>query len=620
VKDLASVNGEFGSILVDIKTAGDKDNTKKVIREVKKILLDVSKDTGLKFYLAGDAIIHYSLGEYIRRDFFVFLLPTYLIIILLMVVTIGRLRDIVISLTTITLSLIWSMGIIAVLGKTINNVTVGIMPLVLCISLEDIYYIHNAYYKRLPILKDKKAAFKDAIRHTIGPCFFTSFTTVIGFGSLLANNIKPIIDFGILGSIAVIFAFVIAVIFIPSIHLLLKMPEDLDKKPRFKINPRPLIAALEKFIIRKKKLVWFIVPLIFLASLVGISKIKIETDHLTFFHKKSEAYKGTKVIENNLAGASNLEIVLSVDEVDGIKNPEVLREKEKLEFFLREQDKIDKAVSITSFLKDMNRAMHDYDEYYYRIPETREMVAQYLLVYSMSPRRNDVEKDFVDSPYRLGRIRCRMSEHNSTLILKLIDRIKVYIARHIHPSIKVRITSYPVIYSNMVNSLASGQLRCLILVFFSLFIATAVYFKSLKIGLLALIPNIIPITVVFGFMGYAGITLNVATAMTAGIAIGLAMDDTTHIFSHFKHNYSANPDYEKDTINTLYQLGEPMIYSSLLMMAGYLVLALSQFRLTVFFGFLCALTIFIALLSDVFITSWILINFKPKFRKDGLTA
>ena len=116
-------------------------------------------------------------------------------------------------------------------------------------------------------------------------------------------------------------------------------------------------------------------------------------------------------------------------------------------------------------------------------------------------------------------------------------------------------------------------------------------------------------------MGFAGITLNVATAMTTGIAIGLAMDDTTHFFTRFKQRALSNPDYSKNIRETFRELGEPMMYSSFLMMAGYLVLAFSQFRLTVFFGFLCALTIFVALLCDLLITPWILMTFKPDFKQ-----
>lgn len=222
-------------------------------------------------------------------------------------------------------------------------------------------------------------------------------------------------------------------------------------------------------------------------------------------------------------------------------------------------------------------------------------------------------KSLIDSG--LARIRCRMSEHNSTKILNMIENIKKYARNNINPNLTVRVTSYPVIYSNMVDSLARGQLRCLIIVLISLLLVTSIYFRSLKIGLLALIPNIIPISVTFGVMGHLGITLNIATAMTSGIAIGLAMDDTTHFFTYFKQRYSKNPDYIKDTKSCIMRLGEPMMYSSYLMIAGYLVLVLSQFRLTVFFGLLCALTIMVALICDLFITPWILMVFHPAFTR-----
>lgn len=615
-KDLTSLDGQFGALLVDIKNVTGEKHTKETVETISRFLLKESQRSGIKFYLAGDAIINHSLGEYMQRDFFAFLLPTYAVLIFLLIITVGRLRDITISLITITLSLLWAIGTISLLGKTLNNVTIGIIPLILCIALEDIYYIHSAYYSRLRDLRDKKRAFEEAISHVIKPCFFTSFTTVIGFGSLMVNNVKPILDFGIIGSACVMFAFIIALLLIPSIHLLLPMPIDLEKKFKFKINAARLLTKIGKFTLKRQRMFWWLISGILLFSIVGIFRIRVETDHLTFFHKNSEVYKATTFVENNLAGVSNLELTVRSVHAGGIKDPHNLRMMEKLSYFLRNTPKIDKALSIVDFLKDMNRAMFDNDEKHYTVPDTRGLVAQYLLLYSMSPRRNDIEKDFVDHPYRLGRIRCRTSEHNSTAILNMIKQIRAFVSLHFPPDLIVKITSYPVIYSNMVDSLARGQMKCLILVFFCLLIVTSIYFKSLKIGLLAMIPNIVPITFSLGIMGWAGISLNIATAMTVGIAIGLAMDDTTHFFTYFKDRFCEDADYVKNTQKTLCALGEPMIYSSLLMIAGYLILLSSKFHLTTLFGFLCALTIFVALLSDIFITTWIIITFKPKFKKE----
>jgi hypothetical protein len=614
LKDLASTDGRFGALLVNIENVPGEKPTSQVVTAIKKILQEKGRQTGLRFYLGGDAIINHSLGEYMKRDFFAFLLPTYLILTLLLIVTVGRLRDVVVSLITITISLVWTVGVIALLGKTLNNVTLGIIPLILCIALEDIYYLHNHYYTSLKALGNRREAFRQTLKEITAPCFFTSFTTVVGFASLMANNIKPILDFSIVGSLSVMFAFIIAIIFIPSTHLILGAPIRLDIKPKYKINPLPLINNVARFVYNRRRAFWVGIPFMFIIALIGIFRIHIETDHLSFFHKNSQVYQSTTFIENNIGGVSNLELTIGIQEESGVKKPSTLREIDKLALFLRRQKNVDKAMSIADFLKDMNRAMYDYNESYYRIPDTRGLVAQYLLIYSMSPRRNDVEKDFVDYPYRLGRILCRMSEHNSTAILKLVNKTKTFAANNVPGNLAVKVTSYPVIYSNMVDSLARGQIRCLVLVFFALFILTSIYFRSIKIGLLAMIPNMLPITFTLGFMGLTGITLNIATAMTAGIAIGLAMDDTTHLFTRFKQKFSADPDYVGDTTQLMRELGEPMMYSSFLMMAGYLVLVLSQFRLTVFFGFLCALTIFIALLSDLFITPWLLMTFKPKFK------
>lgn len=616
LKDLASTDGKFGSLLVEIKSTSNnqKQHTKEVVDKLKNLLKEESKKTDYKLYLGGDAIINYSLGEYMKTDFFVFIIPVYILMTFLMRITMGRWRDTIVSLITVSLSMLWSMGVIPLIGRTFNNVTIGIIPLIFCIALENIYFIHDIYYDRVRILKDKVKAFREALVLIFRPCYFASLTTVIGFGSLMVNNIKPLVDFGILGSLASIFAFVIAVVLIPSFHILLKIPPDLEKKPEFKINATRFIMALTRFIENKGKWFWWGIALVILISVIGIFRIRVETDHLTFFHKDSETYKSTIFIEKSLAGVSNLEIVVDTKKIDGVKDPENLKEIEKLVNFLRQQSEIDKAMSIIDFLKDMNRALYDNDEAYYRIPDTREAVAQNLLVYSMSPRRNDIEKDFVDYPYQLARIRCRLSEHNSRKIIALIERIKSFTKEQIRPDLEVKMSSYPVIYSNMVNSITQGQAEGFLLCIVTLLATAVYYFRSFRVGALTMIPNVIPILFILGFMGWTGITLNVGTALTIGIALGLIMDDTTHFFNRFEINLSQQPDYGKNMRQTFLLVGEPMIFSSVVMTVSYLVLLFSQFRLTAIFGLLCALTTLVALFSDLFLTPWLLITFKPKFK------
>jgi len=616
IKDLNSVDGRYASILVDIKNDPEKNHTQEVVDFLKILLKKESANTGYKIYLGGDAIINYSLGEYMKNDLFRFMAPLYILIAVLLIMTIGRPRDILIALSYITITLIWATGAISLLGKTVNNVTTGLIPLILCLGLESIYYFHSYYYDNLKLIQDPRQAFEKALNELLAPAFFCSFTTVVGFVSLMVNDVKPIFDFGLIGCLAVAMDFVIVCLFVPSVHILMKMPKDLDRRPALSMNSISIFAKRGNFIEKYKKFFWVAIPAIIIFSVIGITKMKIETDHLAFFHKNSDVYKATTFLEKNLGGVSNIEILVEADKDDMIKEPKVLAEIDRLVNFVRQQEKVDKVMSIIDFLKDMNRAQYDNDESYYKIPETREAVAQYLLLYSMASRRNDIEKDFVDYHYRIARIRCRISEHNSAKILALVKRIKNFAGSEMSPSLKVKITSYPVIYSNMVDSLSRGQFGGMALGVIMLSICAIIYFRSSKLGVLVMIPNVIPILFTFGMMGYTGITLNIGTAMTCGIAIGIAMDDTTYQFTRFLKEVSKNHNYAEAMKRTLFALGEPMTYSSMLMIAGYLVLMFSQFHLTVLFGALCAFTILTALLCDLLITPWIFITFKPRLKNE----
>jgi len=613
LRDLVDKNARYTAIIVEVDNTKDRMRISMVVQKIRAILKRESEATGRVFYLAGDAVINAELGEYMLRDFFVFVVPIYVIIAFILVLTFRSVRGVLLPLATVGVCHVWLLGLLSFMGVALDNCTVGLTPLVLCIALEDIIYIMAIFNQNYTRIKDKMGALHETVSHLGIPCLLTSFTTVVGFSSLMLNRIPPIRAFGLMGSLGVIMTFFICIILVPSVLALLSTPA-------FRVAPRErgflehFLSGTVRIIFRKKYLFWLGFFVLMAYSVAGILKIEVNTDYLKFFKKNSDIRRSTKFIDENLAGTGTFEITLMTKEPGAVKDAGFQKNLEKFVTHLRKAPEIDKAISIDEFLKDMNKAMNSEDSAFYRLPDTRKAIAQYLLLYGMSGRRNDVEKDYVNYPYTKARIQCRHALHATAPVERFVASVRGHMKENLQSGLVGKITSYSVVYANMAKALVFGQMQGLVVALITLWLTMSVYFRSIRNGLISIIPNILPISFTLGTIGWLGINMNIATAMISCIAIGLALDDTIHYFARFRDELKKDGDYEKATLRSLTGIGSAMVFSSLMMASGFIVLVLSDFRLMLLFGALNALTVFMALCSDVFMTTTCLATFKPKMR------
>ena len=613
LRDLVDREARHAAIVIEIRNTKDRMRVSKVVQEIRAILKRENASSGTVFYLAGDAVINADLGKYMIRDFFAFILPIYLIIAIILALTFRSVRGVFLPLATVGVCHIWLLGLLSFAGVALDNFTVGLSPLILCIALEDIIYIMAIFAQNFARTKDKMNALLETVSHLGVPCFLTSFTTVVGFSALALSRIPPIRAFGVIGSLGVVMTFFICIVLVPSVLLILS-------PPRFSVMPKGYVL-LERFlsvtvrkIFRKKHLFWSGYFVLIAYSIAGISRIEVNTDYLKFFKNNSDIHSATKFIDENLAGTGTFELTLATKERGTVKNPVFQKNLEKLVAHLRSAPEIDKAISIDEFLKDMNKAMNSEDDAHYKLPKTREEIAQYLLLYGMSDRRNDIEEDYVNYPYTEARIQCRHPLHATAPVERFVSGVREYMKKNMQLNLVGKITSYSVVYANMAKALVSGQMQGLLVALIALWLTMSVYFRSIKVGSIAIIPNMLPISFTLGTVGWLGIDMNIATAMISCIAIGLALDDTIHYFARFRDEIKKDGDYEKATLRSLKGIGSAMIFSSAMMASGFIVLVLSDFRLVLIFGALNALTVVVALFSDVFITTTCLATFKPKMK------
>ncbi|MBN1573811.1 MAG: RND family transporter [Deltaproteobacteria bacterium] len=587
----------------------------KMVEDVREMLNEVVPDN-IDFYVAGTPPIKRDMGSFLKRDQMVFTPLTFFLMALILYLAYRSVKCTVLPLFMVIIVLTWALGFIAITGRPITVVLSMLQPLLIVMTVAHSIHLLSHYNENNLMIEDKFKSLRTTLTHMLLPCSLTTITTAFGFSSLGISKIPPIKDFGFFTAIGVVFAFAIVLTVVPIILFYIKAPKVkvVDKKTAG-LTER-VLKGLLLFVMKRKVHVVLTCILITAFSIFGIFKIEIETDFIKYFKKDSDIYVSTFFIQEHLTGTSSLNVVIEGNEEGVIKEPRVLYQMEKLQKYLESKPQVRKTISILDFLKDMNKAMHDGDPKYYTIPETRNLVAQYLLLYSMSGDPDDFDR-FVDFTYEKGTVTTRLIHMSSQELRKFINETKDYCENNFTDDLTVRVTGDTVLYNNMDRSMVDGQIKSILLALFTIFLVMSLVFRSFYLGSLSMIPNLIPIFLTLGLMGWMGIHLNTSTIMIGSVAIGIAVDDTIHFMTRYFREIREGRDVESAIKNTLMNTGKPIIFTTMVVGSGFFVLLFASFVPVKWFGSLTAFTMFSALIGDLIVLPVILLIARPKFRGWG---
>jgi predicted RND superfamily exporter protein len=439
-------------------------------------------------------------------------------------------------------------------------------------------------------------------------------TTIAGFASLLTHIMPPAKDLGIFASFGILLAFLFSMTFAPAWLALLPIPKVLaegKRKERLEMLLRGITRFITKYPITPKILV-AVGVILAIISATGIRKIVVDTNPMNYYNDDYPLVISTNLLNAKLGGAMTVDVVFDGD----IKSPDVLAKMQEIQGYMNSLPHIGKTMSMVDYLKQMNKAMHADDPAYYTIPESRDLVAQYLLLYSVSGDPEDFDR-VVDYEYRKGHLIGRVNVAGTTEIAETVELIEKYIAQHFDtvqtPKVE-SITGFSVLFKELIPLVVRGQMRSLLLSLGIIFVLGALAFRSLIAGLFTIFPISIAMLIVFGLMGYSGIELNIATAMLSSILIGVGVDYTIHFLYHYREEVQhARLNPHKALEVTLTTSGKGIIYNALSVVVGFCILMLSQFLPVYFFGWLLTFSIIACLVGALTLLPAAVLVFKPKF-------
>jgi predicted RND superfamily exporter protein len=570
---------------------------------------------GNPHYMAGSPIGRSELFRCMRRDFSTLLPIGMLLLILAMYLIFRNYLCILLPFIAISLSVVWTVGIMYLAGTELNFFSVLIPTILFIIGTADCIHILSQYQDCRATCRTKSEAVRRTTRMMLAPCFLTTLTTMIAFLSLLACRIEALRLFGVFSATGMGFAFLLSITLLP-IGLSIGDTKPLSlRKPPSEVFLGTL-GRTHRFNVTSKGLLLPVFLAFLLVTGYGAFRLHVETDPAKFFGRKMRLVTDMLFIEQKLGGFIPFFVVIEGQEEDRIKDTTLLNKMDRLGDFIRKQKGVDKVVSGSDLIKYMNFRLHENDPKAYRIPADRKAVAELLLMASLSDDSGMLSR-FFDYDYSKACLAIRFRHHDFDSYKGLMDAILPYLASEFGavPDVTTYVTGTNMMLANTLMPFLQGLKQGLVFAGAAIFTLMIIVFRSLWFGFISMLANAVPITITFGVMGLLGISLNFATAPIAAITLGIAIDDTIHFLTRFKREFAEDCDYEGAIARTMDSVGKPILITSVILTAGFFIFLLSNFQYTRNMGMLISFTVIGAILGDLVLLPVLLLVTKPPGRR-----
>ena len=546
-----------------------------------------------KVHITGLAMMNNAFGESSQNDMQTLVPMMFLTIIVVLGVLLRSVSAVLGVVIMISSTIMFAMGGMGWLDWKLTAATAGIPTILMTMAVADTVHLLVTFLHNMRNGETRIEAMKDSLRINLQPIFITSITTGIGFLSMNFSDVPPFHDLGNVVAIGVMFAFVLSVTLLPALMMILPIRIKATKQ-----KDGHAMMRLSDFVIANQK------PLLWGMGLIGIAIIsfvpqnRLDDQFVEYFDETVDFRQATEFSNDNLAGIYTLQYSLNQGESGGVSDPVFLQSVENFSQWLRTQDEVMHVQSITDTFKRLNKNMHNDDPAQYRLPESRELAAQYLLLYELSlPYGLDLN-DQIDIDKAQTRINITLTNLHTEEMLAMEKRVSSWLSEN-EQQVNFTVASPNLMFAHIgkrnVSSMLIGTTIALIIISFILVIAL----RSTRIGLISLAPNLIPAGMAFGLWGITVGMVGMSLSVVAGMTLGIVVDDTVHFLSKYlRARREKGFDAEQAVSYAFNTVGIALWVTSLVLVLGFFVLGQSHFALNADLGAMAAITIAVALIMD----------------------
>jgi predicted RND superfamily exporter protein len=600
----------------------DSKGRTKVINDIIDKTNEYTAATSIPTHISGLPLIRTEVADRIAHEMKWFVIGSLILSALILLLMFRSVKTTLLSLLVVIISVIWSVGIMYLFGYKITLLTAVIPPLIVVIGIPNCIYFLNKYHSTYKKTGNKEQSLIDMVSKMGIVTLFCNLTAAIGFAVFALTQSAILVEFGKVAGLSIMLIFIISFILLPGVLSYMKIP---DKRQLKYLEVRiftNFLLKVEHWVFNHKRIVYACTVVLLIFSFFGIFKLKTEGFIVDDLPKTDKIYKDLKFFEDNFNGVMPLEIVIDTKKRYGLAGARVLPvliKMDSLSSYIEKQNEMSPPLSIVQGIKFVKQGFYEGDSSNYRLPNSFDIafVGDYLRPQKDSGPQNNLSKlltSFIDTARESTRMSINMADVGTERLPVILKNLRAKIDKIFDSSkYKITFTGSTITFLEGSSYIIKGLKVSLLWAFLFIAICMLYLFKSFRILVCSLIPNVIPLVVTAGIMGWAGVRLKPSTVLIFSVALGIAIDVTIRFLVNYKQELpSNNYDINKTVSETIKHTGLSILYTSLVLIAGFVIFCFSGFGGTQSLGWLTSVTLFSATLTNLILLPVLLLDISKK--------
>ncbi|WP_152287032.1 efflux RND transporter permease subunit [Flavicella marina] len=608
------------AVFVDKEIVNTRARKELIFERFNPLIYKFEKDNQVDLHVSGMPYIRSMNSENIKSEMAIFVGLALFVTALIFFLFFRSYRATFITLLVVSIGVIWAFGFIGLFRFQITVLTALIPPLIIVIGVPNAIFIINKYQQEIKKHSNKTKSLHRVISKVGNATLMTNITTSAGFATFIFTNSSLLREFGVIASINIMAIFVLSILIIPSIYSFMPLP----KKKHLKHLEQRWISRIVDWMIfmvrNRKNTIYTVAFIVVITSIIGVYKIKVSGSLIDDMPKSKTFYKDIVFFEQEFGGIMPLEIMIDTKKEGGVYKLSFLKKVDKLSKLIGETPGLSRATSIVDLVKYSKQAFYNGNPKYYQLPTSQEKA--FLLNYIKNSDQNSgsgAVLNKVDPNGRYARITTYMQDVGTDQMEQIQQDIKRLVDREFDSNkYEVMLTGKSLMFLKGTNYLIKNLIISLGLAIVLISIFMGWMFKSLKMIFISLIPNLLPLLVTGGIMGYLGIPIKPSTILVFSIAFGISVDDTIHFLAKYRQELIAsNWKIRKSVYKAIRETGVSMFYTSIVLFFGFLVFLVSSFGGTKALGGLVSITLLFAMVSNLLLLPALLLSLERKMARDN---
>ncbi|SDB58668.1 hypothetical protein SAMN03097699_2338 [Flavobacteriaceae bacterium MAR_2010_188] len=580
-----------------------------ILKNLIPLIEDYQDKTGLDVHTSGMPYIRTLNAKVIIDEIGWFIGGALFVTSFIFFLFFRSFRATVISLVVVSVGVMWTFGILGLFHYEITVLTALIPPLIIVIGIPNCIFLINKYQNEVKLHGNKARSLQRVITKIGNATLMTNVTTASGFATFILTESSLLKEFGTVAALSIIAIFLLCILSIPIIYSFLPFPKDRHLEHLNKRWIGGFVEWMERMVRTRRIAIYSAAIVLLTASIIGIFQIRISGSLIEDMPHNTDFFDDIRFFENEFDGVMPLEIMVDTQRKQGVMKLPTLKRMEELENLIIETPELSRPISVVSLVKYSKQAYYNGNPKYYQLPTSQEN--SFILTYVKNSKSDsNLISNFIDSTGQYARITTFMKDIGTDRMERIEEDLRTEIAK-VFPADRynVILTGKALVFQKGTKYLVKNLIISLALAIFLISIFMAFMFKSLRMILVSLIPNLLPLLITAGIMGFVGVPLKPSTILVFSIAFGISVDDTIHFLAKYRQELQANDWKIKISVyNALRETGVSMFYTSIVLFFGFSVFMISSFGGTVALGALVSVTLLFAMLSNLLLLPSLLLS------------